>query len=48
MLAHQDPGPQYNWLDTEGRATGIVFYRFMLNKAPLTQPATRLVEFASL
>ena len=22
ILAHDDPGPQHNWLDTEGRETG--------------------------
>ena len=46
VLAHQDPGGQYNWLDTEGRETGIIFYRYMLNTAPLQQAKTRVVAFA--
>jgi len=48
VLAHDDPGPEYNWLDSEGRETGIIFYRFMLNTAKLTQTTSKVVKFASL
>ena len=48
MLAHDDPGPAYNWLDTEGRETGIVFYRYFLATVDLTQAVTRVVNFAEL
>ena len=48
VLAHQDPGEQYNWLDTEARETGIVFFRYFLNTATLGAATTRVVDFASL
>lgn len=48
ILAHKDPGEAFNWLDTEGRTTGIIFYRFFLNTAELTQATTRVVSFDSL
>eukprot|EP01051_Picozoa_sp_SAG22_P002593 SAG22_NODE_118_length_19263_cov_16.155813_5_plen_49_part_00 len=48
MLSHEDPGAAYNWLDTEGRETGIVFYRFFLNTAELAQTVSTVVDFASL
>lgn len=48
VLAHASPGPGYNWLDTEGRETGIVFYRFMLNTAELAQTKTTVVTLADL
>jgi hypothetical protein len=48
VLAHDDPGPAYNWLDTEGRETGIVFYRYFLATVDLTQAVTRVVNFAEL
>ena len=48
VLAHDDPGPAYNWLDTEGRETGIVFYRYFLATVDLAQAVTRVVNFAEL
>lgn len=54
ILAHQDPNAdtvgsaEYNWLDTEGRETGIIFYRFMLNKADLQQTTTRVINFEDI
>jgi hypothetical protein len=48
ILSHENPGDQYNWLDTEGRATGIVFYRYFLNTAVLEQVTTRVVNFNDL
>ena len=48
VLAHNDPGPKYNWLDTEGRETGIVFYRYFLATGALKQALTKVVDFAAL
>ena len=48
VLAHEDPGEQFNWLDTEERETGIIFYRYMLNTAELSQAKTRVVPFKDL
>lgn len=48
VLSHEDPGPAFNWLDTEGRETGIVFYRYMLNSAELSQAKTTVVNFKDL
>ena len=41
-------GEGYNWLDTEGRETGIIFYRYFLNTAALEQATTRVVTLDSL
>jgi hypothetical protein len=38
VIAHRDPGVP-NWLDTEGRAFGLVFWRFMLPEGPIETPA---------
>ena len=48
VLSHKDPGEKFNWLDTEGRETGIIFYRYMLNSAELTQANTTVVKFNDL
>ena len=49
VLSHEDPGAQYNWLDTERRETGIVFFRYFLyTGAPLRAAATKVVDFKSL
>lgn len=48
VLAHHDPGPEYNWLDTEGRETGIIFYRYMLSKVSPSQAQTKVVNFSDL
>ena len=47
ILAHQDPG-RPNWLDTEGRATGIIFWRFLLPEEPIEALKTEVVPFSSL
>ena len=43
-LAHQDPG-RPNWLDTEGRPFGMVFWRYMLPEGPIERPVARVVSF---
>ena len=48
VLAHQDPGAQYNWLDTEGRETGIIFFRYFLLTSGVKQTTTKVVDFVSL
>ena len=48
VLSHVDPGPAFNWLDTEGRETGIIFYRYMLNTAELTQANTTVIDISQL
>lgn len=45
VLAHRDPGVP-NWIDTEGRPFGMVFWRFMLAEGPIETPRTELVPFA--
>ena len=47
VLAHQDPGHP-NWLDTEGRPTGTVFWRFFLPDGPIDTPIAQVVRFADL
>jgi len=40
ILAHRDPGLP-NWIDTEGRPFGLVFWRFMLPRARSRRRAPR-------
>jgi hypothetical protein len=47
VLAHRDPGVP-NWIDTEGRPFGLVFWRFMLPEGPIETPQARVVSFADL
>ena len=47
VLAHRDPGVP-NWLSTEGRPFGLVFWRFMLPKGPIDTPEAEVVPVASL
>ncbi|MDG2335716.1 MAG: DUF1214 domain-containing protein [Myxococcota bacterium] len=47
LLAHRDPGLP-NWLDTEGRAFGMVFWRFMLPEGEIMKPETEVVDFSAL
>ena len=42
--AHRDPGCS-NWLDTEGRPFGMVFWRYMLPEGPIEKPEARVVSF---
>jgi len=47
VVAHRDPGVP-NWLDTEGRPTGLIFWRFLLPQQTPSQPRTKVVPVASL
>jgi hypothetical protein len=47
VIAHRDPGVP-NWLDTEGRAFGIVFWRFMLPEGDIETPSATVVPFADV
>jgi hypothetical protein len=47
VIAHRDPGVA-NWLATEGRPFGLVFWRFMLPDGPIATPGAEVVPFDSL
>ena len=47
VIAHRDPGVP-NWLDTEGRAFGLVFWRFMLPEGEIDTPLASVVRFDDL
>lgn len=47
VLAHRDPGHP-NWIDTEGRPFGLVFWRFMLPEGEIETPQAKVVPFAEV
>jgi len=47
VLAHRDPGHP-NWLDTEGRAFGLVFWRFFLAEGEVETPHATVVPFSEI
>ena len=47
VIAHRDPGVA-NWLSTEGRAFGLVYWRFMLPEGPIDTPTAEVVPAGSL
>ncbi len=47
VLAHRDPGVP-NWLDTEGRTQGRLFWRFLLPEEPLQPLRTRVLPVADV
>ena len=47
VISHTDPGTP-NWLDTEGRPFGIVYWRFMLPEGEIETPQAELVSLADL
>ncbi len=47
VIAHRDPGVP-NWLSTEGRPFGLVFWRFMLPDGPIDTPTAEVVPVGSL
>ena len=47
VLAHRDPGVP-NWLTTEGRAFGLVFWRFLLVDGPVEPITAEVVPVDSL
>ena len=47
VVAHRDPGVP-NWIDTEGRPFGLVFWRFMLPQGPIETPQAEVVPVDSV
>ncbi len=47
VIAHEDPGVA-NWIDTEGRPFGMVYWRFLLPEGPVETPQAQVVDLASL
>jgi hypothetical protein len=47
VIAHRDPGVP-NWLDTEGRPFGLVFWRFFLPDEEVDTPRAEVVPVAKL
>lgn len=47
VIAHKDPGVP-NWLSTEGRPNGTIYWRFLLPAGDIEQPRTRVVSFADV
>jgi hypothetical protein len=43
VVAHRDPGMP-NWLDTEGRQFGIIFWRFQLPEEPIEPLRTEIIS----
>lgn len=44
VLAARDPGHP-NWIDTEGRPFGMMFFRFMLPEGEIATPEAKLVDW---
>jgi hypothetical protein len=47
VIAHEDPGVP-NWLDTEGRPFGIIYWRWFLPEEEVPTPETEVVKLADL
>ncbi len=47
ILAHQNPG-HANWIDTEGRPSGTMFWRFFLPEGDVETPQATIVKFTDL
>jgi hypothetical protein len=47
VLAHEDPGVP-NWIDTEGKGFGMVFWRFFLPEEDVETPQATVVKFADV
>ena len=47
VVAHRDPGVP-NWLTTEGRPFGLVFWRYFLPTGPIATPEAEVVPVDSL
>lgn len=47
VIAHDDPGVP-NWIDTEGRPFGMVFWRFFLPDGDIETPVATVVKAADL
>jgi len=44
VVAHRDPGVP-NWLCSEGRPTGTIYWRFLLPESDIERPRARVVKF---
>ncbi len=47
VVAHADPGIP-NWIDTEGRSSGTLFFRFFLAEGDIEPLGTEVVPFAEI
>jgi hypothetical protein len=47
VIAHADPGVA-NWIDTEGRGFGMVFWRFFLPEEEVETPQATVVKLADV
>lgn len=47
VIAHRDPGTP-NWLDTEGRPFGLVFWRYLLPEGAIDTPRAAVTRLADL
>ena len=47
VISHTDPGTP-NWLDTEGRPFGIVYWRFMLPEGEIETPQAEVIPLSEL
>jgi len=47
VIAHEDPGHP-NWIDAEGRPSGLVFWRFQLPGEEIQTPVARLVPVSEV
>lgn len=47
VLAHEDPGVP-NWIDTEGKPFGLVFWRFFLVEGEVEKPEATVVKLQDL
>jgi hypothetical protein len=47
VVAHKDPGVP-NWISTEGRPNGTIYWRFLLPEGELQTPKTTVVAFADV
>ena len=47
IIAHEDPGLP-NWMDTGGRTSGVMFWRFMLPEGEIETPRAEVVKFEEL
>jgi hypothetical protein len=47
VIAQRDPGVA-DWLDTEGRPSGLIFWRFQLPEEPPEQPRAKVVALADV
>jgi len=47
VVAHSDPGTP-NWLDTEGRPRGVIFWRFMLSVGAIEPIRTKVVKLSQV